>query len=114
MRHALFTAALVALSACVITDDSGNDSTITVDNESSFVLDEVHVAPVDSQSWGPNLVPEALFPGESVDISVSCDFYDVLVVDETGVDCVLSDLDLCFSSGVWVVTDGTLDNCAFN
>jgi hypothetical protein len=72
------------------------------------------VASVDSRSWGPNLVPEALFPGESVDISVSCDTYDVLVVDETGLDCILPAIDLCFSSGTWVITDSTLDNCAFS
>jgi hypothetical protein len=112
MRNALF-AVLLAVSACVITDD-GTDSLLTIDNESSFVIEEVHVAPVDSRSWGPNLVPEALFPGESVDIAVSCDVYDVLVVDETGLDCVLPSIDLCFSSGTWVITDTTLNDCFFS
>src|SRR5262245_61416429 len=85
----------VALGGCIVTTDD-NDSTLTVDNQSSFVLDEVHVAAVSEDNWGPNLVPEALFPGESVDISLTCDTYDVLVVDETGVECVLSSFDLCF------------------
>ena len=112
MRNALF-AVLLAVPACVVATDDGTDSLLTIENESSFVIEEVHVAPVDSRSWGPNLVPEALFPGEAVDIAVSCDVYDVLVVDETGLDCVLSGIDLCFSSGTWVITDNTLDDCFF-
>jgi hypothetical protein len=105
---------LVFLTGCfVTTSDDGTDSTLTVENQSSFTIEEVHVAPVESTEWGPNLVPEALLPGEAVDIDVSCGTYDVLVVDETNTDCVLTSFDLCFSSGTWVVTDATLDRCAF-
>jgi hypothetical protein len=37
----------------------------------------------------------------------------VMVVDETGVQCELNNLDLCFDDGVWTITDLTLDICAF-
>src|SRR5262245_56875697 len=104
--------ACVVLSACVVESGDG-DSSLIVDNQSSFILDEVHVADVNSRSWGPNLVPEALFPGESVEIVVDCGVYDVLVVDETGLECILAGIDLCFDTGVWVITDATLDTCAF-
>jgi hypothetical protein len=35
------------------------------------------------------------------------------VVDETGVQCELASLDLCFDDGLWVIDDFTLDVCAF-
>ena len=99
-------------TSCIISSDD-DDSTITVENQSSYVIEEVRVAAVGVDTWGPNLIPGALFPGESVTISVDCDTYDVLIVDETGLDCTLVGLDLCFEDGTWVVTDGTLNQCAF-
>jgi hypothetical protein len=104
---------LAALSACFVSADTTGDSSLIIDNQSDYVIDEVHVAPVDSRSWGPNLVPEALFPGESIEIVVDCDVYDVLIVDELGIECVLAGIDLCFDSDVWVITNHTLDVCAF-
>jgi hypothetical protein len=109
----LVLATALCSSACMVSSDTDGDSSLLIENESSFILDEVHVAPVESRSWGPNLVPEALFPGEAVEVILDCGNYDVLVVDETGVDCVLGDVDVCFSGAVWTVTDFTLDVCAF-
>jgi len=101
-------------AGCIISSDDGS-STLTIDNESSYVITEVHIAAVGVDTWGPNLIPDALLPGESLVITnIDCDTYDVLVTDETGVDCVLGNLDLCFDDGRWVVTNSTLDTCAFN
>lgn len=118
MRQNLF-ACLVALTvstgACVMSADTGpEDATLLVVNDSSYVLTEVRIAPVGDRSWGPNLLPDVLFPGEELLIvDIECDTYDVLVTDETGVDCVLGNVDLCFNDDTWVVTDFTLDVCAF-
>jgi hypothetical protein len=106
----------LAATGCIVSsdDDDDDDSTLTVVNDSSFVITEIHVAAVDSPSWGPNLVPDELFPGEEVLITgIDCDFYDVMVTDKTGVDCVLADFDLCFDDATWFVDDATLDACAF-
>ena len=114
-----FVLAAVAATAgaCVVSSDGGDDlddSTLTIVNDSSYVLTEVHLAEVGSRSWGRNLVPEELYPGEELlVVDIDCGSYDVLVVDETGVDCVLGNLDLCFSDDTWVIDDFTLDVCAF-
>jgi hypothetical protein len=110
-----FAAALLAggFAACTATTSTSTGQ-ITIDNQSSFTLTEVHITDVGSRSWGPNLVPQTLAPGDEVDISTfDCGHYDVLVIDETGANCVLSDLDLCFSNDLWVIDDSTLASCAF-
>jgi len=110
-------AATLAVAACTAGGeayiDPGQDASLTIVNDSDYILEEVRIAPVDSRSWGPNMTPDALFPGENLTVTVDCDYYDVLVVDETGVDCVLADIDLCFSDDTWVITNATLDACAF-
>lgn len=113
----LFLAAAVTaatLGGCVISDDDPSDSTLTVANESSYWLEELHLAHVNDPSWGPDLISGALAPGEEIVIyDIACGRYDVLVVDETGVECELANLDLCFDDDLWIIDDLTLDICAF-
>jgi hypothetical protein len=115
-RNVLFGFVLLAItttSGCIIVDDG--DSDFTVFNDSSYVLTEVRLAEVSDPNWGPNLLPQPLFPGDSVTVSnIECGNWDIMVVDNTGVDCVLGDVDLCFDSDGWSVDNTTLDICAFN
>lgn len=106
-------AAAITASACVSDDDG--DSTFTVSNQSSYYIEEIHIAEVSDPNWGPDLIPGDLAPGEDLIITdIACGTYDVLVVDETGVDCELQNVDLCFTDDAWVIDDFTLDVCAFN
>jgi hypothetical protein len=114
-RRTLLGAAIVAmaLGGCVVVEDDG-DSTLTVSNRSSYWIEELHLANVNDPSWGPDLVDGALAPGEdAIIVDIECGRYDVMVVDETGVECELSNLELCFDAGQWVIDDLTLDICAF-
>lgn len=113
----LFAAALsltaAAASGCVVSEDDPSDATFTISNQSSYFLDEIRLAPVDSRTWGADLV-DTLAPGEDLVITdIRCDIYDVLVVDETGLECTLTDIDMCANDDVWVIDDITLDICAF-
>lgn len=112
--HRLSLLALVApltLAGCVIGD---GDSSLTLYNESSYALDEVYLAEEFDSDWGPNLLRSPLFPGdELVIVDIECGTYDALVVDETGVECELRNLDLCLDDDGWVIDDSTLDACAF-
>jgi len=38
---------------------------------------------------------------------VACDTYDARLVDETGVDCQLRDLDLCLNDADWIIHNET-------
>jgi len=97
-------------SGCVITDDS----TLTVDNHSSYALFEIRVAEVNDAYYGPNLLGgDILYPGESLTVGLDCGTYDVLVVDEDGVECELVGLDVCLDDAVWIIDDIDLNLCAF-
>lgn len=113
----VLAAAAATVGACVASTDGGSDiddSTLTIVNDSSYVITEVHLAEVGSRSWGRNLVPEELYPGEELlVVDIDCGTYDVMVTDETGLDCILGNLDLCFDDDAWVIDDFTLDTCAF-
>ena len=91
----------------------GSVSTLTVDNASSYVLTELRVTPLRSPDWGPNLLPDLLFPNEQITVTVACDTWDVLIVDEYGRDCVLEAIDLCFSDRLWTIDNRTLSRCHF-
>jgi hypothetical protein len=114
----LFAAAIAIASAtatgCVVSDDGDPpDATFTISNRSSYWLDEIRLAPIDSRSWGQDLV-DSLAPGEDLLITdIRCGTYDVLVIDDTGVSCELHDIDMCANDDRWVIDDFTLDVCAF-
>ena len=104
---------LLLFSACYV---SGNrDASLTIDNESDYVLVEINLSRVSNYRWGRNLLRgDVLFPGESITIDyIDCDYYDVRVIDETGLACVITDLDLCFDDALWVVDNLSLFRCAF-
>lgn len=97
-------------TACVVHD---GDSTLTVENSSSYVIEELYLAQIDDPSWGPDLLGnDVLFPGESTTLlGIDCDTYDVMVIDELGADCVLESISLCFDDAVWVITNSDLSWC---
>ena len=106
----LLTASLLATTlgatGCIISD-SGSDLTVT--NNSSFDIQELYLTFSTSSGWGANhLGNNPLLPGESITLAgISCDTYDVLMVDETGAKCEHDNLDLCLSSASWVITNNT-------
>jgi hypothetical protein len=116
----LVASVLAATAGCFVSssDDDGvvdTGSTMTVANRSDYTLTEVHLASNLDSSWGPDLLNDVLYPGEDLVMTdIDCGTYDVLVVDDTGSPCTLTNIDLCVSSDVWVIDNVTLDTCAFN
>ena len=113
----LCSLALMGTLGCGVTTDAGGggnpDGTITIRNSSSHVLIGLYVVPVYQNSWGPNLVYDDLFPTEQITVQVACSTYDVMVTDDRLRDCVLGNLDLCFSDQLWVIDNSTLRNCGY-
>jgi len=102
----------VAVAGCTDDDgviiDDGPDATLQVDNQSDFVITEIRVTSVGSSTWGPNLLGgDVLFPDDTLELGVTCGFYDALLVDEDGVDCEVHDLDLCLNDANWVIQNNT-------
>jgi hypothetical protein len=117
-KPGLVLSALVTLAltgACTVSGGViDDDATLTIVNESSYVITEIRLAEVGSRSWGHNLLDDVLFPGEElVIVGIPCGRYDALVTDETGLDCALANISLCFEDDVWVIDDFTLNVCAF-
>jgi hypothetical protein len=102
---------LGSLSLAGCTSDGGStgpDATITVVNNSDFVIDEIYLTDIGSSDWGPNLVhTEGLFPRERLVVGVDCDLYDALLVDEDGVECRLDSIDLCLNDATWYINNNT-------
>lgn len=102
---------LVALGvgACVVNDDAS----LTIYNGSDYAIMEIYLTPTGSSSWGPDLLgSDLLLPGEEVTIDfIDCDYYDILIVDEDGVECEILNVDFCFSDDVWTITNYFLDSC---
>lgn len=101
----------LASQSCVIWGDG--EAVLTVDNASSYALYELSLTPVAVEQWGEDLLRgDPLLPGERINIyDIDCDTYDVRVEDQSGVDCVLKAVTLCFDAQVWVITDRTLAAC---
>jgi|GEM_PF-6193471 len=95
-------------------DDPIGDSTLVIANESSFFIIEINVSPVSETTFGPDLLgDDVLEPGEALEVTLECDDYDIRVVDEDEVECILFEIDLCFEDAVWEITDDVLLSCAF-
>ncbi len=106
-----FVLAAISLPACVITTDG--DSSLTVENESSYAIFEAYIAEQGAPTWGPELLGGvALLPGETLEIyDLDCGTYDALIYDELGAECELNNISLCFDDAYWVIDDALLSTC---
>ena len=111
-----FAASLIAglAAGCTVTtttDDTG-DSSLTITNDESFAIDNIYISPSGFETNDDILGGIPLDPGDFITVSVSCDTYDVEIIDETGTDCFISDYDLCGTDDAWDLTNAFFDECA--
>jgi hypothetical protein len=118
-RLALSTTFLAALSlgaGCVsggggpgpIDEDPPPDASLTVVNGSIFAIKELYLASTRNPTWGSNLIAgDVLLPNERKLLSVNCNYYDAMLVDEDGATCELRFLDLCLNNAVWLIKNDT-------
>lgn len=98
----------IAVAGCGGGDGNDTAGALNVHNQSDFAITEIRVTSVGNTTWGPNLISgDILAPGESLQIDVTCDQYDALLVDETGVQCTVQDIDLCFNTADWIIRNDT-------
>lgn len=90
------------------------DSSVNIQNNSSWEIHQIYVAPIDTTDWGDNLLKGDVVEAEggSVEIfKIACDTYDVRLVDEDGAECIVPDISLCAERDAWVVEDEDLLAC---
>lgn len=111
-----FALALAVGSGCVVTTDGYDDdfyddtydSSLLVSNHSDFEIHEMYVTEIDNPSWGPNLLRGSiLFPGDSIELAIDCGVYDAMLIDETGADCEVTGVELCFDDADWIIRNNT-------
>jgi hypothetical protein len=86
---------------------------VKMTNASRWEIHHVFLSASDEQSWGDDqLEDEILAPGDSLTLTgISCDLYDVKIVDEDGDECVIEEVDLCGDHSQWKITDQDLLEC---
>lgn len=114
MRPALLALLVTALVGCS-SDDDDDDASLTIENESSVTLIEINLSSIDDAEFGPDVLgADVLDPGDVLVLSeIPCDVYDIRVVDEDGVECLLDTVDLCLDDSTWVIDDTELALCGF-
>lgn len=114
MKHlgiCAFVLGAAAFAAGCGGDDGGiSDATLTVYNDSDYAIEELYLTHNTSLGWGANLLSnDLLTPGAHLTLGVDCGTYDVLLVDESGVDCEVDNVDLCLNDATWHITNNTCD-----
>lgn len=96
------------------TDGTGNIGTIALHNTSKFDIYSIQLSPADHAEWGNNLIAgDVLMHGENASLAVfDCKKYDLRMVDDENVECVIDDIDLCFEDKQWTIDDTVLAICA--
>jgi hypothetical protein len=80
-------------------------------NESSRELRQLRLSPIVEQAWEPSLIAPLVAGAEMAVAPIACTAYDVLVVDEQHLRCVLPLVHLCFGAETWAIDDVTLEHC---
>lgn len=82
---------------------------VQLTNSSAWQIDHIYISPVGDATWGPDLLGAnaILNPGESMDVLALCNLYDVQVIDQDGIACILTNVDICSGSEKWIIGDLT-------
>jgi hypothetical protein len=92
---------------------SAQTSTVSLRNDSSWVITEMYLSAVDVREWGPDqLGDHVIEPNSSYELhDVPCDVYDVRLVDEDGDVCIVGGVKLCGADSAWKIDDDDLLDC---
>jgi hypothetical protein len=110
----LITAALAGGCTVSTTSDDDDTATLTVVNDETFAITDLYIGPDDgTYVTTDNLLGDVpLENGDTITISVTCDTYDVEIIDETGTDCYVAGYNLCGTDDEWDLDDAFFATCA--
>lgn len=112
-KFALFAGALCALAFTIPSAAVAKNATVTVANQSEWVIAQFFLAPTETDEWGPDQLGESVIgKGESFKLTdIPCNTYDVRLVDEDEDECIVEAVDICGGKGTWTITSKDLLAC---
>ena len=105
---------LLAVVLCALTVPVfAKKATVKIINQSKWEIHHIFLSATADDEWGPDqLEDDVLAKGDSLTLTnISCDLYDIKVVDEDGDECVIEEVDLCGDDSYWKITDKDLLEC---
>lgn len=105
--------AVAAVACALVAPAAAQQASVKVTNQSKWEIHHMYVSPSADEAWGPDqLGEEVLAKGDSMTVTgISCDSYDVLVVDEDGDECTIEQVDFCRDNSFWRITNADLLAC---
>jgi hypothetical protein len=106
MLRVLVVTLLVGGGCADITTSDVTTMTLTVENGESVAIDALYIDQVGDEGFEDNLLGnQPLMMGNTLVLDISCDHYDVAIENDDGDLCTQLDLELCFGTQDWVITD---------
>ena len=105
----LLTIALISLLA----SNAAFGASVVIKNYSDWDIYNLYLSPTSSNDWGPDqLDNDVITSGSSYKLKgISCDTYDVRLIDEDNDVCILSDVALCIFKETWEIDNDLLLSC---
>jgi len=115
-RAATFVAGVALLGLvgfALATPANAKNATVTVVNQSDWVISQFFLSSDDEDEWGPDQLGEDVIgTGDSFKLkNVPCDTYDVKLIDEDEDECIVEEVDICGGKEVWTITSKLLLSC---
>ena len=88
-------AVVLSGAATAVSADDFHRVTMTLTNNSGYMIERLYLSPVDSGVWGPDVLGAQVFPsGYEETIWTPRGHYDLLLVDQFGDRCEVRGIDL--------------------
>lgn len=110
---AALTVAACAVALLIPMSAQAQKSSVVIKNKSDWEIHQFFLSPVDTDKWGPDQLGENVISKEDTFTlnGVPCDSYDVMLVDEDGDECVVSEVDICGDNQGWIINNDDLLEC---
>lgn len=94
----------LAVAAAALSPALAQAGRLAIVNASGKTIQHIYVSPIDVDRFGPDLLRGASVPaGQSFNFAdLPNGLYDMKIVDETGAECLLKDVDY-FQYSIWTV-----------
>lgn len=110
---AALAGAVCAAALLIPAPAQAEKNTVVIKNKSDWEIHQFFLSSVDTDRWGPDQLGEDVIgTGETFTLkNIPCDTYDVMLVDEDGDECVVSEVDICSGQQGWIITNDDLLDC---